>query len=187
MKKTGGWLILAGFAVLAALAFPQREAAAHPPTLSCSIRKTVLWPPNHNLIDVGLQVTARDNNDPRPVVTVSVFADEEDEEQTGDGNHSPDAKPGHSFTPGCYPLRLRSERKGDADGRVYLIIVTARDRAGSTTTKCCTVVVPHDQSRAAQASIIAQAQDAERYCMANGAAPPEFVPVGDGPIIGPKQ
>jgi hypothetical protein len=154
-----------------------------PPTVICSLAITRLWPPNHNLVNVGLRIAVKDNCDPNPTVSVAVYADEDDEEATGDGRHSPDAKDIAAGT-----LRLRSERKGDADGRVYLIVVTAKDATGNVSVDCCTVVVPHSMSAAAIASVLAQAAAAEAYCEANGgAAPPGFVVVGDGPILGPKQ
>jgi hypothetical protein len=151
-----------------------------PPVLSCSVTNGSLWPPNHNLVNVGFSATASDVCDPAPALSVKVYSDEEDEEETGDGNHSPDAK----FSSGA--LRLRAERKGDADGRVYLIVVTATDASGNTAHHCCTVVVPHSQSAAAIASVNAQAAAAKASCTANGSPLTPYV-VGDGPTIGPKQ
>jgi hypothetical protein len=63
-----------------------------PPTVSCSVARSSLWPPDHNLVNVGLSVSATDNCDNTPTITVFVFGDEDDEEPTGDGTHSPDAK-----------------------------------------------------------------------------------------------
>jgi hypothetical protein len=112
-----------------------------------------------------------------------VFGDEDDEELTGDGNHSPDAK-----NIALNTLRLRSERKGDGDGRVYLIVVKATDVVGNVGFCCSTVVVPHDQSEASLASVQAQAAAAQAFCQANaGTPPPGYFVIGDGPIIGPKQ
>ncbi|MBI3910620.1 MAG: HYR domain-containing protein [Armatimonadetes bacterium] len=153
------------------------------PVVTCRTLRTQLWPPNHNLVNVGLSVTATDQCDLSPGVTVAVFSDEDDDEPTGDGNHSPDAK---NIAPGT--LWLRAERKGNANGRVYLIVVKATDAAGNVAFDCCTVVVPLNRSAAAIASVNAQAAAAQAFCAANnGAAPPGFVPVGDGPILGPKQ
>lgn len=152
------------------------------PTLSCSVATTSLWPANHDLINVGLTASASDNCTANQSVSVQVFADEDDEEATGDGTHSPDAKDIASGT-----LRLRSERKGDSDGRVYLIIVTATDAAGNVSRCCRTVVVPMSQSPANISSVNAQAAAALSYCNLNGSAPPSFFLVGDGAVIGPKQ
>ena len=49
-------------------------------------------------------------------------------------------------------------------------------------------VTPQNQSQAARNAVAAQAAAAVAYCEANNGTPPAgFVPVGDGPIVGPKQ
>ncbi len=88
-----------------------------PPVLSCSVVTPVLNQTNHNLVNVGLMSDAVDQCEGALPVTVLVFADEDDDENTGDGKHSPDVK---DIAVGC--LRLPAERKGNSDGRVYLII-----------------------------------------------------------------
>ncbi len=110
-----------------------------------------------------------------------VFSDEDDEESTGSGTHSPDAKDDGET------LRLQSERKGDSNGRVYLIVVIATDAAGNEGFDCCTVVVPKSKSKKALADVDDQALIAEVFCLEFGEPPPGFVEVGDGPVIGPKQ
>ena len=62
------------------------------PVLTCSAAQQMLWPPNHDLVNVGFRSQAADACDPGIVPVVQVFADEDDEHQTGDGHHSPDAK-----------------------------------------------------------------------------------------------
>jgi hypothetical protein len=152
------------------------------PVVACTVGQSELWPANHNLINVGLTATVTDNC-PNPVISsVQVFSDEDDETPTGDGNHSPDAK---DLAPGT--LRLRAERNGGGDGRVYLIIVTATDRSGNTSRCCSTVTVPASQSLAARQSVATQAAAAKAHCMQAGMPPAGFFTVGDGPVVGPKQ
>ena len=127
----------------------------------CTVEQDFLWPPNHFLVDVGLEATG----------TVTVYSDEDDV-WPASAQFSPDAKQNNGN------LRLRSERGGPDDGRVYLII--AGDCA-------LTVVVPHDFSAASVASVLAQAEAALAYWETNGVPPPSFFLVGDGPVIGPKQ
>jgi hypothetical protein len=83
---------------------------------------------------------------------------------------------------------LRSERKGNEDGRVYLIVVKAVDAKGNVGLCVQTVVVPHDQSQASLNSVQLQAAAAQAYALShNGAPPPSYFVIGDGPIIGPIQ
>ncbi|HEY2015929.1 MAG TPA: hypothetical protein VGH38_20640, partial [Bryobacteraceae bacterium] len=99
-----------------------------------------------------------------------------------DGPFSPDAK---NIATGT--LRLRSERKGNGSGRVYLIIATGSDHSGDSSAACTAVVVPQDLSAASVASVQAAAQAAVNACKANGLAPAGFQQIGNGPVIGPKQ
>jgi hypothetical protein len=115
-------------------------------------------------------------------VTVTVYSDEPDLDVPGSGNFSPDAK-----DIGLGSLRLRSERSGNADGRVYLIVVKATDASGKIGYCVKTVTVPHDQSNSSKNSVIAQANAAKAYFMANHVKPPNYVQVGIGPVVGPKQ
>jgi hypothetical protein len=151
-----------------------------PPVVSCAVATAMLWPPNHDLENVGLVTSAVDVCSGTLPVTTTVFGDEDDEEVSGDGNHSPDAKQDPA-------LRLRSERQGNSDGRVYLILSTAMDSSGNVGHDCCSVVVPHSRSSADMASVEAQAAAAKAFCEANAAAPVDYFVVGDGPVIGPKQ
>ena len=152
------------------------------PQLTSSVAVSTLSPPKHDLVNVGLNATATDNCG-SPVITVEVFGNEDDEMDTGDGNFSPDAK---NIAP--VTLRLRAERQGSGDGRVYLIVVTATDADANKTFACHTVVVPKSQGPQFGASVNALAAAAQAYCAShNGAPPPGYFVIGDGPIIGPKQ
>jgi hypothetical protein len=185
-----GLPVLGSLAVLAAVVPVGATPDPNPPTVTCTVKTPDLWPPNHRVVDVGLSIKLSDPTVPTllsPHVEVSVFADEDDEMQTGDGNFSPDAKPGHSFRSDQLPLRLRAERAGNQDGRVYLIVVQATDAYGNSSWHCCTVVVPQSNSKASQLKVARQAAAAVQYCVTHNAPPPNFVPVGDGPVVGPKQ
>lgn len=151
------------------------------PSLVPSLGKSMLWPPNGELRDVGLTYSAPDICDTAPAITVIVYSDLDDEEKTGEEITSPDAKIGES-------LHLRAERLGESDGRIYLIVVTASDSSGNTAFDCCAATVPQSLSKSAVETAIARAQAAQAYCRANyGSAPPGYCIVGDGPTIGPKQ
>ncbi len=144
------------------------------PGVTITLARTQLWPPNHNLIDVGFSFAASDNSGGTVTSSVAVYSDEDDlAPETGD--HSPDAK---------NALRLRAERSGAGNGRVYLIVVTATDPSSNTTSACATVVVPKSMSSADVAAVNAQATAAASQC---GTIPAGYSLVGDGPIVGPKQ
>ncbi|HEY0371314.1 MAG TPA: Ig-like domain-containing protein [Thermoanaerobaculia bacterium] len=110
-----------------------------PPSITASVAKSLLWPPNGKLVNVGLTFNATDNN---PGVTTSfeVFSDEPGVADDAVGS-----------------LLLRAERDGTGDGRVYRIVITATDASDNTSMSCVTVVVPKSMSAADIASVNAQA------------------------------
>ena len=134
-----------------------------------------LWPPNHKLVDVGFG-TSLDAD-------IEVYSNEPNEDQTGDGHHSPDAK-----LDGC-SLRLRSERKGNNTGRIYLIVARGSGNCeGSVTAQ--TVFVPHSKSKKAVAAVRAEAEDALEAFLEDGSLDGFNLILGEGadaPVIGPKQ
>jgi predicted outer membrane repeat protein len=127
-------------------------------TVHCSVTVPVLWPPNHQLVNVGLSVQV---SDPNATVTVQVYAND-------------DALPSDAADLAPGRLRLRSQRQGSGSGRVYLIVVTATDAAGNVAVSECTVVAPHDHSAHSQAAVEQQAADAEAYFQAFHTAPPRY-------------
>jgi hypothetical protein len=150
-------------------------------TLAGSVGTGSLWPPNHDLVNVGYSVASTDVCAPSASIGVNVYSDEADLGPDADSNFSPDAKGLASGT-----LRLRSERPGNSGGRVYLIVASGTDAFGGTARDCQTVVVPHDQSAASIAAIDADASSALATCNA-GSIPAGYVAVGVGPTVGPKQ
>lgn len=152
------------------------------PVVSVETGVAKLWPPNHDLADVGLAITVSDNKDPNPTTSISIWSDELEDASTGDGTHAPDAKDIAAAT-----LRLRSERNGGGDGRVYLIIVTATDASGNTTISGDVVCVPKSSSKGDQTSVNAQAGAALNTLLTTGLPPADFYQIGMSPAIGPKQ
>ncbi len=134
------------------------------PTVSCSVAQPLLWPPNHRLVNVGLSVTV---DPPDAELHLLVYADD-------------NANPSDAADIGPGTLRLRAERQGHGDGRVYLIVVTATN-SGGTGFDVCAVVVPHDHSPRAIASARQQAAAAEAYYQEFQTAPPGYDLLGEGP------
>jgi hypothetical protein len=123
----------------------------------------LLWPPNHSLVNVELSV----NVDP-PDATLHLVVYANDNATPSDAaDIAPDT------------LRLRAERQGDGDGRVYLIVATATNAAG-TSFDVCTVTVPHDQSAESIDAVQQQAADADAYYRQFQTAPPGFGLLGEG-------
>jgi hypothetical protein len=152
-----------------------------PPSINASLGTSVLWPPDHNLLNVGFTFTATDNSPGTITTSVDVFSNEDDVTSAG-GDQSPDAKSIASGT-----LRLRAERDANGNGRVYLIRMTATDAFANTSHTCIAAVVPKSQSAADVNNVTAMAQSATSVCNATGNPPAGYVTVGDGPLIGPKQ
>jgi hypothetical protein len=119
--------------------------------------------------------------DTSPAIVLSVTQDEPVEDQGGDGNFSPDAKILRDATGKITGLRLRAERKGSGDGRVYLLIATVTDASGNVTQKCCAVTVPKSQSKKDKDAVAAQA------AAAVAAGVPLAYDSTAGPVVGPKQ
>ena len=134
------------------------------PTVSCSVTDSLLWPPNHRLVNVGLSVTV---DPPDADLQIRVYAND-------------NASPADAADIGPGTLQVRAERQGSGDGRVYLVVVTAAN-AGGTSFDVCSVAVPHDHSPRSIAAAQQQAAAAEAYYRENQTAPPSYNLLGEGP------
>jgi hypothetical protein len=101
-----------------------------------------LWPPNHGLVEVGLQGVVDPGGSPVAVTVTGVRQDEPVNDR-GDGNTAPDA-----FLSGGI-AGLRAERSGGGDGRVYHLAFTASTAGGRSCQGSVQVCVPHDQGQGA--------------------------------------
>ncbi len=100
-----------------------------------------LWPPNHKLVEVALDVVATDTCDPNPVCAIVGIASDEPVNGRGDGNTEPDW-----FITGDLTADLRAERAGPRDGRVYTLTVECTDASGNTSAPAeATVSVAHNR------------------------------------------
>jgi len=112
-----------------------------PPVLSTvALDKSVLSPADHRMVDVIVSYEASDNC--REVTSSIAVASDEPVDGIGDGRTSPDWE-----IVDAHQVRLRAERSGLGDGRVYAVAVTTVDAAGNHSTETASVTVPHGGRR----------------------------------------
>jgi hypothetical protein len=120
-----------------------------PPVINVSVTPTVLWPPNHRMVEITATVTVADVCSVPTFVLTSITSDEPDN-GTADGNTNNDIQDAAFGTPDTR-FRLRAERQGSGDGRVYTIVYTATDGSGNIAIATAYVTVPHSSPHLAPA------------------------------------
>jgi hypothetical protein len=123
-----------------------------PPEIDVVLDRDVLWPPNHKMADIYANVTVSDICCEVPTYVLTSITSDEPDNDKGDGNTVNDIQEAAYGTPDL-AFRLRSERSGKGDGRVYTAIYTATDCSGNTASDTAYVRVPHDHSGFAYASM----------------------------------
>jgi hypothetical protein len=111
------------------------------PTLTVSVSPSLLWPPDHKLVDIAVTVDAADNCDPSPTVVLDSATSNVPDNGLGDGDTTGDIQ-GADVGTADFALQVRAERSGKGDGRVYTIVYSATDASGNVTTASATVTVP---------------------------------------------
>jgi hypothetical protein len=114
-----------------------------PPGLTVTLTPDTIWPPNHRMIDVVAGVVATDDCSTPSVVLTSVTSNEADNGE-GDGNTVNDIQDAELGTPD-FNFKLRAERAGGGNGRIYTAVYTATDGLGNSASVAGFAVVPHDQ------------------------------------------
>jgi hypothetical protein len=115
------------------------------PTISVTLDRTKLWPPNHKLVTINAEVTVTDICDPSPVFVLTSITSSEPDNGLGDGNTVDDIQGDATNTPDV-EFQLRSERSGTGDGRTYTVVYTGLDGSGNSSQAVATVFVPHDHA-----------------------------------------
>jgi len=121
-----------------------------PPEISLTLSPSVLWPPNHKMVQITPVITVSDICDASPTVALTSITTNEGEETAtydplfddtiGDGHTTDDIEiddAGNIF--------LRAERSGAGGGRIYTVTYTATDASGRSSTATAYVTVPHNQ------------------------------------------
>lgn len=101
----------------------------------------VVWPPNGELMPVGIVGVTDPDGDPVTITVTGVTQDE------------PVAGPPRGTCPDALVVDgaalVRSERAGSGNGRVYAVAFEASDGRGGTCTGSVNVCIPHDQGAGA--------------------------------------
>ncbi len=99
-----------------------------------------LWPPNHKMVSVTIDVSLTDICDAAPNCKIASVSSNEPQNGLGDGDTAPDW-----MVTGDLSLNLRAERSGTGSGRYYTITVRCTDSSGNSATKDLKVAVPHNK------------------------------------------
>jgi hypothetical protein len=114
-----------------------------PPEITATATPDCLWPPDHEFVDIALDVTVEDNT--FAVAYIESITSNQPILGTGDGDYAPD----WLFDPtDLQSVSLRAERSGShpEEVRVYTITLRAIDTGGNLSDPCELVIrVDHDQ------------------------------------------
>ena len=112
-----------------------------PPNIeSVSVSRNILWPPTHKMVRVTVGVTATDIVDSDPWCrVVDIASNESVLDELGSGNTSPDWEILDDLK-----IKLRAERSGEGDGRVYTLNVRCTDGFDNSSEETVEVFVPLD-------------------------------------------
>jgi hypothetical protein len=106
-----------------------------PPTITgMSANPSVLWPPNHKMVDVTVNYNTTDNCGQPACQISSVTCNElisSSNYTIVDGHH----------------VKLSADRLGSGNGRIYTISITCADAPGNLSSQAVKVTVPHDQGK----------------------------------------
>jgi hypothetical protein len=124
------------FGLLSLAVFPPKSCCPTAVITGASAAPNVLWPPNHQLVEVTVGYTATDPCPHTCVLTVS-------------SNEPPvDYKEPEWIVLDANRVVLRAERLGNGDGRIYTITITCtNDTNKKFSSQTLTVVVPHDHGK----------------------------------------
>jgi hypothetical protein len=122
---------------------------SEPPALSVAASPESLWPANHQLVDVAIQIEVSDNCDPAPVVTLISATSSDPESGVTPADVPPNKAPdiaGADIGTSDDVVQLRAERWPQlAVPRIYTLTYRAVDRAGNEAVATALVTVPRSR------------------------------------------
>jgi len=106
---------------------------------------SVLWPPNHKMWDVKVEIEALDLCAEPSELEIRLVSIESNEpvDGWGDGHTAPDIA-GATLGAADFTVQLRAERSGLGEGRTYTLTYRVSDPSGNAVPVAVTVTVPHD-------------------------------------------
>lgn len=114
------------------------EDTTPPSITSVTASPDMLWPPNHKMAAVTIQVDASDICDGgAPGCEITAISSNEPINSSDDGDTAPDWE-----ITGPLTANIRAERSGTGTGRTYTLDVTCTDEQGHATVSSTTVTVP---------------------------------------------
>ncbi len=114
------------------------------PKLSVTLTPSVLWPPNHKLVQITANIQVSDTCDPNPTVELVSITSNEPDNGLGDGD-TPNDIQNASVGTDDRAFSLRAERAGSGSGRIYTVTYRAKDHSGNASLTTAQVKVPHSR------------------------------------------
>ena len=94
------------------------------------------------MVAVKVAVSGSDVCDTTPSCHITSVSSNEPENGLGDGDKSPDWQ-----ITGDLTLKLRAERSGKGNGRIYTATISCSDASGNSLEGEVTITVPHDKGK----------------------------------------
>jgi len=116
------------------------NADSLPPVISMVVTPSVIWPPNHHLVQVAKGISATDAADPLPDLVVTVSSNEP---SAGDPDWQIITNADRTVD-----VWVRAERLASGSGRVYTISATATDASDNASSQVDSVTVPKSKGAA---------------------------------------
>jgi len=128
-----------------------RIADTVPPQLSVHLTPDLLWPPNHQMVDISAEVTVTDACGQPGAILSSIQSGGQASASRRSGSTGGDVS-GADMGTSDFNFQLRAERSTSKQGWSYLVTYSATDAAGNQSSSTGVVRVYHDRRRSSATS-----------------------------------